>query len=94
MVQQVAGTPGALLDGTRFKSVLVDGEAALATMLAHIDLNQMRAGIVEDPMFYEWSGSLAGCHFQSHKEPATRCGRGDAVEGEGRGAITVVDFVL
>ncbi len=40
----------------RFKSVLVDGEAALATMAAYIDLNPVRAGIVEDPMLYEWSG--------------------------------------
>jgi len=40
----------------RFQSVLVDGEAALATMAAYIDLNPVRAGIVEDPMLYEWSG--------------------------------------
>ena len=40
----------------RFKSVLVDGEAALATMAAYIDLNSVRAGIVDDPMLYEWSG--------------------------------------
>jgi REP element-mobilizing transposase RayT len=40
----------------RFQSVLVDGEAALATMSAYIDLNPVRAGIVDDPMFYEWSG--------------------------------------
>jgi REP element-mobilizing transposase RayT len=40
----------------RFKSVCVDGEAALATMAAYIDLNPVRAGIVEDPMRYEWSG--------------------------------------
>jgi len=40
----------------RFKSVCVDGEAALATMAAYIDLNPVRAGMVEDPMLYEWSG--------------------------------------
>ena len=40
----------------RFQSVCVDGEAALATMAAYIDLNPVRAGIVEDPMRYEWSG--------------------------------------
>ena len=40
----------------RFKSVLVDGEAALATMAAYIDLNPVRARIVKDPMLYEWSG--------------------------------------
>ena len=40
----------------RFKSVCVDGEAALATMAVYIDLNPVRAGIVVDPMDYEWSG--------------------------------------
>lgn len=40
----------------RFKSVCVEGEAALATMAAYIDLNPVRAGIVDDPMLYEWSG--------------------------------------
>jgi len=40
----------------RFKSVLVDGEEALSTMAAYIDLNPVRAEIVDDPMLYEWSG--------------------------------------
>lgn len=40
----------------RFKSVCVEGENALATMAAYIDLNPVRAEIVEDPLFYEWSG--------------------------------------
>ena len=40
----------------RFKSVCVEGEAALARMAAYIDLNPVRAGIVDDPMFYDWSG--------------------------------------
>ena len=45
----------------RFKSVLVDGEEALATMAAYIDLNPVRAGIVEDPLEYEWSGYGEAC---------------------------------
>ena len=41
----------------RFKSVLVEGSGlALATMAAYIDLNPVRAGIVEDPKDYRWSG--------------------------------------
>ena len=40
----------------RFQSVLVEGEAALATMAAYLDLNPVRAGIVDDPMLYEFSG--------------------------------------
>ena len=41
----------------RFKSVLVDGAGrALATMAAYIDLNPVRARIVQDPKDYRWSG--------------------------------------
>ncbi|MFT7172231.1 MAG: hypothetical protein ACI9NQ_000440 [Paracoccaceae bacterium] len=45
----------------RFKSVLVDGEDALATMAAYIDLNPVRAGIVADPLDYAWSGYGEAC---------------------------------
>jgi hypothetical protein len=41
----------------RFRSVLVEGAGlALATMGAYIDLNPVRAGVVEDPKEYRWSG--------------------------------------
>jgi putative transposase len=41
----------------RFRSVLVEGAGlALATMAAYIDLNPVRARIVEDPKDYRWSG--------------------------------------
>ena len=41
----------------RFKSVLVEGAGkALATMGAYIDLNAVRAGLVEDPAEYRWCG--------------------------------------
>jgi putative transposase len=41
----------------RFRSVLVEGAGeALATMAAYIDLNPVRAKIVEDPADYAWSG--------------------------------------
>jgi REP element-mobilizing transposase RayT len=41
----------------RFKSVLVDGAGeVLATMAAYIDLNPVRAGLVEDPKDYRWCG--------------------------------------
>jgi putative transposase len=47
---------GTLWEG-RFKSVLVeDGEAALMTVAAYIDLNPVRAGIVRRPEDYRWSG--------------------------------------
>jgi len=41
----------------RFKSVLVeDSESALSTIAAYIDLNPVRAGIVDDPKGYRFSG--------------------------------------
>jgi putative transposase len=41
----------------RFKSVVVEGAGqALGAMAAYIDLNPVRAGIVEDPKDYRWSG--------------------------------------
>ena len=42
---------------SRFRSVLVEGsETALLTVAAYIDLNSVRAGIVEDPKDYHWCG--------------------------------------
>lgn len=41
----------------RFKSVLVEGsENALSIMAAYIDLNPVRAGMVDDPKDYRWCG--------------------------------------
>lgn len=41
----------------RFKSVLVEGRGhALQTMAAYIDLNPVRAGLVEDPKDYRYCG--------------------------------------
>ena len=41
----------------RYKSVLVEGnENALITMAAYIDLNPVRAKMVDDPADYRWSG--------------------------------------
>ena len=39
----------------RFKSVIVESGAAARTMAAYIDLNPVRAGMVEDPAEYRWS---------------------------------------
>ena len=45
----------------RFKSVLIEGAGnALATMAIYIDLNAVRAGIVEDPGEYRWCGYAQG----------------------------------
>jgi len=46
---------GTLWEG-RFKSVLVEEGVAARTVAAYIDLNPVRAGMVEDPAAYRWSG--------------------------------------
>ena len=44
----------------RFKSVIVEGSReALARVAAYIDLNPVRARLVEDPQEYRWSGYAA-----------------------------------
>jgi hypothetical protein len=49
------GRSGALWDG-RYKSLLVEGSAqALSAVAAYIDLNPVRAGLVEEPEQYRWS---------------------------------------
>ena len=40
----------------RFKSVLVEDGEALRTMALYVDLNPVRAGLVEDPKDYRWTG--------------------------------------
>jgi hypothetical protein len=39
----------------RFKSVIVESGIAARTMAAYIDLNPVRAGMVQDPAEYRWS---------------------------------------
>ena len=52
---------GAFWDG-RYRSVVVDGNPlALMSVAAYIDLNPIRAALVEDPMDYRWSGYAAAC---------------------------------
>ncbi|MEM6883789.1 MAG: transposase [Verrucomicrobiota bacterium] len=48
---------------SRFKSVLINGmdAEALTMMSAYIDLNPVRAGIVEDPKNYRWCGYGEAC---------------------------------
>ncbi len=49
--------------GDRFKSVIVENGAALITCLAYIDLNPIRAGIVDRPEEYRWNS--LGYHVQT-----------------------------
>ncbi len=50
----------------RFKSVLVDEGETLINCLAYIDLNPVRAGIVEKPEEYRWSS--IGYHVQRNND--------------------------
>jgi len=49
--------------GGRFKSVIVDKGETLVNCLAYIDLNPVRAGIVERPEQYRWCS--LGYHIQT-----------------------------
>ena len=49
--------------GDRFKSVIVDKGETLVNCLAYIDLNPVRAGIVERPEEYRWNS--LGYHLQT-----------------------------
>jgi REP element-mobilizing transposase RayT len=53
------GTKGTLWE-SRFKSELVQSGFAAQTVAAYIDLNPLRAGIVEDPKDYRWCGYAEG----------------------------------
>ncbi len=48
---------GGTIWDSRFGSTLIEGsDNALSTVAAYIDLNPVRAGIVDDPAEYAWSG--------------------------------------
>ena len=68
---------GTLWEG-RFKSILVESAPkALLTMAAYIDLNPVRAGLVENPKDYRWCGYGAACG-------------GDATARQGVERLTVI----
>ncbi len=50
--------------GDRFKSVIVDKGETLVNCLAYIDLNPLRAGIVDRPEEYRWNS--LGYHVQTN----------------------------
>ena len=52
--------------GDRFKSVMVEKGDTLINCLAYIDLNPVRAGIVENPEDYRWNS--IGYHVQANNK--------------------------
>ena len=70
----------------RFKSVLVEGEGrVLQTMAAYIDLNPVRAGLVEDPKDYRFCGyaeAVAGNEGSINSLKFVTAGLYDVAAGE------------
>ncbi len=52
--------------GDRFKSVIVEKGETLINCLAYIDLNPLRAGLVDRPEDYRWNS--LGYHMQTHNK--------------------------
>jgi hypothetical protein len=52
--------------GDRFKSVIVENGETLINCLAYIDLNPLRAGLVERPEQYRWNS--IGYHIQTNNK--------------------------
>jgi hypothetical protein len=52
--------------GDRFKSVIVDKGETLVNCLAYIDLNPLRAGMVDRPEEYRWNS--LGYHLQTENK--------------------------
>lgn len=55
------GRSGTLWEG-RYRSCLVDSEAYLLSCMRYIELNPVRAGMVEHPSEYRWSSYRANAH--------------------------------
>jgi REP element-mobilizing transposase RayT len=80
------GRKGTLWE-SRFRSVLVQDGLAARTMAAYIDLNPVRAGMVEDPADYRWSsyGEAVGGGRGAKKAQAGLVRAMFAFEGTDRG---------
>jgi len=66
----------------RFRSVAVeDSAAAIQTIAGYIDLNPVRAGMVEDPKDYRWSSYGAACGGDAFAQRSVRLVHNCAMEG-------------
>ena len=57
--------------GDRFKSVIVENGETLINCLAYVDLNPLRAGLVERPELYRWNS--LGYHVQTNNKGNFLC---------------------
>jgi hypothetical protein len=79
----------------RFKSVLVEGKGnPLQTMAAYIDLNPVRAGIVEDPKDYRFCGYAEAVAGYGGALGGLRVVWGHHADGTARSGETVCRDVL
>jgi putative transposase len=89
-----AGRQGTLWEG-RYQSVIVQDEnRALRTMSTYIDLNPVRAGIVDDPGDYRWSGyaeAMTGKAEAIEGIVAITGATAEAVQGRAPGAEAVTE---
>jgi len=53
-INQTYGTSGSLWE-SRFKASLISDEHYLLTRMRHIELNPLRANMVNSPGYYRWS---------------------------------------
>ena len=79
----------------RFKSVLVEGRGnPLQTIAAYIDLNPVRAGIVDDPKDYRFCGyaeAVVGCRLGSGNQKEKTDGKWDP--GANHSAIEGIRYI-
>ena len=57
LFNQIHGRSGTLWEG-RYKSSLIDSESYLLTCHRYIELNPVRAGLVNHPLEYPWSSTV------------------------------------
>jgi REP element-mobilizing transposase RayT len=65
LINQSGEHRGALW-GSRFKSSILDGERALWTCVKYLELNPIRAGLVDDPAAYRFTSWGRYCSSGSH----------------------------
>lgn len=76
----------------RFKSVLVEGQGnPLQTMAAYIDLNPVRAGLVEDPKDYRFCGYAEAVSGLAQAREGLRVIWAAYADGSSRGKFSIAD---
>lgn len=86
---------GSLWEG-RYKSCLVDSESYLLRCYRYIDLNPVRARMIDDPAAYRWSSCAAHCGGQDELIVPHRAytALGASVVARGRAYRAILDEVL